>query len=325
MRGHDGGRPVLVVLVISVAVILIAGGLAVAKIPDANGTISACYAKKTGAVRIIDREKGQRCHTGEVALKWNVRGPAGARGITGPEGPVGPTGPKGEPAEPVEHLEDLDGLSCRAGTPFEGTVEVRYDGADVLLRCVPPGPQSIAELRAPDTRPEPGSVVVVQGAVSAVHRSQPQFWMQDVPTAPFGGIVVRLPLGSALPSTGDVVRVTGQLAVYYGEDQIGTVSQLETVSATEVVPLNVAAGEAGAPENQSLLLQVQGVTVFDVAPTYGEFRVTGSLIVDDDLFPYSLPNVGEAFTSLTGVLTFKYSAWRLLPRTSEDMVAAQPE
>jgi len=56
------------------------GGMAVASIPDANGVIHACYLKKTGALRVIDRPS-HHCHQDENRLKWNVRGPAEPSGV----------------------------------------------------------------------------------------------------------------------------------------------------------------------------------------------------------------------------------------------------
>lgn len=51
-----------------VAVVLAAGGLAAAAIPDSSGVIHACYAKSDGALRVV---KGSKCATGERRLSWN--------------------------------------------------------------------------------------------------------------------------------------------------------------------------------------------------------------------------------------------------------------
>jgi hypothetical protein len=63
--------------------------------------IEACYAKSTGAVRIVVNSAG--CKSGEVAISWNQQGPQGPMGSTGPAGATGPagsTGPQG-PEGPV--------------------------------------------------------------------------------------------------------------------------------------------------------------------------------------------------------------------------------
>ena len=92
-------------LLIAVALLALAGGIAYASIPDAAGVIHACYRTDSGAVRLID-VPDQTCLDGEVAIQWNIRGdigPAGPPGATGPAGPpgeTGPTGPQG-PAGPA--------------------------------------------------------------------------------------------------------------------------------------------------------------------------------------------------------------------------------
>lgn len=68
---------------------------ALAAIPDANGVISACYAARTGALRVVDA--GSACLRGEAPLQWNVTGPVGAVGPQGPAGATGMQGPFGLP------------------------------------------------------------------------------------------------------------------------------------------------------------------------------------------------------------------------------------
>src|SRR4028118_1292135 len=50
-----------------------------AAIPAEDGTISACYVRSSGAVRIIDASQTS-CTSTESAISWNQRGPAGAAG-----------------------------------------------------------------------------------------------------------------------------------------------------------------------------------------------------------------------------------------------------
>jgi hypothetical protein len=82
----------------------VAATVAYAGIPGSNGTITACYHKGSGALRVVDAESGERCGRTSRSLTWNVRGPAGpagpqglpgAAGSPGPQGPTGPAGPVG--------------------------------------------------------------------------------------------------------------------------------------------------------------------------------------------------------------------------------------
>jgi hypothetical protein len=73
----------------------LAGSIALAAIPDANGVFHACYNNSTKAVRMLDTGS---CNTGETQVNWSQTGPRGAtgsQGATGPTGPAGLQGPKG--------------------------------------------------------------------------------------------------------------------------------------------------------------------------------------------------------------------------------------
>jgi hypothetical protein len=80
-----------------VLLLLVAGGIASAAIPSADGTIHACYNLGRGTFRVVDADGpgGGRCPDTETALSWNQKGPAGPQGGPGPQGPPGPAGPQG--------------------------------------------------------------------------------------------------------------------------------------------------------------------------------------------------------------------------------------
>jgi len=50
-----------------------AAGVAAASVPDAAGTIHACYSTSNGALRVIDTALHQACSTSEKALNWPAR------------------------------------------------------------------------------------------------------------------------------------------------------------------------------------------------------------------------------------------------------------
>lgn len=103
-----------------IAVGLAGGGaaIAVASVPDSNGTYNACVEMTTsvastdstqtvtepvpypGNVRIIDPSAGETCSNGdsdytEQEITWGATGPQGPQGATGPTGATGPQGPGG--------------------------------------------------------------------------------------------------------------------------------------------------------------------------------------------------------------------------------------
>ena len=83
--------PALVVAV--VALIAATGGWAVAAIPSSNGTITACYAKSGGAVRVVDAKK--KCKRSEKRLAFNQKGRDGKDGAAGTPGTPGQNGTNG--------------------------------------------------------------------------------------------------------------------------------------------------------------------------------------------------------------------------------------
>src|SRR3954452_22837794 len=62
-------RPSPAMVVSIVALVLAAGGFAVAAMPSPDGTIHGCYKKDGGALRVVKGAGG--CKTGERALSWN--------------------------------------------------------------------------------------------------------------------------------------------------------------------------------------------------------------------------------------------------------------
>ena len=69
-------RPAPATVIAIAALVLAAGGFAVAAIPAADGTIHGCYATNGGQFRIV---KGTKCKQGEKALSWNKHGPASVK------------------------------------------------------------------------------------------------------------------------------------------------------------------------------------------------------------------------------------------------------
>jgi hypothetical protein len=95
-------RPTPAMGVALLAFIIAASGAAVAAIPSADGTITACRDNKSGELQAIDAEGGQTCDSKETQLAWKD-------GITGK----------------VADSEKLDGLdSTEFAKAYERTVIV---------------------------------------------------------------------------------------------------------------------------------------------------------------------------------------------------------
>ena len=64
-----------ITIIVSVLVVLVLGGAALAAIPDSGkGTFHGCYSKTTGALRLVDPAKSQKCASGEKAITWDQTG-----------------------------------------------------------------------------------------------------------------------------------------------------------------------------------------------------------------------------------------------------------
>ena len=83
-------------LIVAAGVLALAGGVAYATIPDANGVVHGCYNTVNGNLRVIDAAAGQTCKNSEAALNWNLVGPAGIPGAPGAPGAPGTPGTPGE-------------------------------------------------------------------------------------------------------------------------------------------------------------------------------------------------------------------------------------
>jgi hypothetical protein len=66
----------LLAAVLGAAVVAAAGSIAWASIPDAGGVIHGCFDTSTGALRVIDTDRGDTCSQSEQSLDWNQRGPS---------------------------------------------------------------------------------------------------------------------------------------------------------------------------------------------------------------------------------------------------------
>jgi hypothetical protein len=89
----------------ALAATAIAGGVAWATIPGADGVIHGCYQKEEGILRVVD-DADPTCRPSEVAISWSQTGPQGVPGPQGPAGPTGPQGPQGEKGEKGEKGDD---------------------------------------------------------------------------------------------------------------------------------------------------------------------------------------------------------------------------
>lgn len=169
MRTALAGRRRLVVLA-AVALAALGAGIGFAAVPDSSGVVHACFAKRDGALRVIDTDAGGACNTSkETPLDWNRTGPQGATGAQGASGPQGATGPAGPGARTIEVDVHDDDQPYRIG----------YGGIAYIFECLPGGPIMMMEPAVPPGR--------VQLSADGMHLANIVAWDQDGTTAQITG------------------------------------------------------------------------------------------------------------------------------------------
>jgi hypothetical protein len=80
------------------AVILVAGGMAIASVESSSAPVvkyAACLSTITKTLSKVTINGTPRCTDHSRVIAWNAQGPAGAAGPAGPQGATGPSGPAG--------------------------------------------------------------------------------------------------------------------------------------------------------------------------------------------------------------------------------------
>ncbi|UQA59685.1 thrombospondin type 3 repeat-containing protein [Polyangium aurulentum] len=165
------------------------------------------------------------------------------------------------------------------------------------------------------------------------------FFVQDASLAPFTGIFVFT--GSTTPTVkvGNKVRITGTYEEFFMLSELTSpvVTVLDPSTTLPFAPISianpadVANGGAKAEGYESMLLSIGMASITaqnsDAPSDFDEFTLTGGLRIDDALTDavkdMGLNNacpVGASFTSITGVLTYSFNNWKLLPRDKADVV-----
>ena len=123
----------------------------------------------------------------------------------------------------------------------------------------------------------------------------------------------------SIPDTGDIVEVAGTTAVYFGQIQIYSVTNVSIKGSASVPPvLYITPSSVQSAEYEAVFVDVGSVTVTGIG-SYGDFIVTGGLYVDDDMYKIQpFPQIGEVYY-LKGVMKYSYEQYRLLPRSSSDV------
>lgn len=157
-------------------------------------------------------------------------------------------------------------------------------------------------------------------------------FVADVPLATYGGVLVTFPADQNVAvSAGQRVNVSGTVQEFSSgaqgsETRVQATAVQATGASAELSPLDVAdpsvlADEITGEAYEGMLVRVRSVEVTNPDLGFGQFEVTGGLVVDDSIFRYAAIE-GEVLGSITGVLgynAFESGGFRLLPRNAADV------
>ncbi|SDO18350.1 chitobiase/beta-hexosaminidase C-terminal domain-containing protein [Halobacillus aidingensis] len=178
--------------------------------------------------------------------------------------------------------------------------------------------QTIAETRAMES----GTTVRVEGIATAAFEAggQTNLYIQDE-TA---GIIVRAP--GLNVQVGDRVEAQGENSEYFGMAQLlASSANVEVVESSVGVPdaQEVDASAFSASNGEAFegeFVQVNNVEVID-KNQHGDFTVQdeqGTFVVQPQNEDWL--SVGDTFEQVKGVVDYNYSEYKLLPRSSSDLI-----
>ena len=203
-----------------------------------------------------------------------------------------------------------------------------------------PGPQAcvttIQAVRDPShpEHPDVGASVQLEGVIVTGHRDDNTgFYVQDPAGGEFSALFVFVGNNADEAALGDIVRVSGTYEEFFDTTELTS----STFSITEVggglplvpmvvMPSEIADGGASGEAFESVLMQVDNVTIAAMNPDgdgdFDEFEIDDGLRIDDLNFA-DLDNLcpdGTTFDAIIGMGGFSFTHYKLLPRLPEDFV-----
>lgn len=219
----------------------------------------------------------------------------------------------------------------------------------------------IADIQNPDSENHPmmgaievKGIVVTSDPFEVSSSGLMGIFVADIGGGPWAGCMLTWKPTSAEPeygydppamSPGMVIDVTGSYSEFCGiqepyytscstqieltpfQADLGTVTDTgetaDVPDAAVVTPAKVQTGGEQAEQWQHSLIQVNNVTVTNPDLGYGEFELNASLVVDDQLYQYPYPDLGDTFVYIKGYLTTSYDEFKLLPRDEDDLLEGE--
>ncbi|MBC8255983.1 MAG: T9SS type A sorting domain-containing protein [Candidatus Marinimicrobia bacterium] len=176
--------------------------------------------------------------------------------------------------------------------------------------------------------PMVGETVITSGVVTAVKPGEyPNFFLTQPGVNSWGGIYVYDT--SVNPQVGDELILSATVNEYYSFTQLEDVTSSTSISSgNSVNPLSISTGDLGivcsfeGEGYESMLVKVSNITVEGI-DEFGNWLIndgSGQALVDDYFFDGNWPTVtvGDEYGSITGVIQYSYSEFKIMPRNEDD-------
>ena len=136
------------------------------------------------------------------------------------------------------------------------------------------------------------------------------------------------------PANGTIVTVSGEYVEYYSLAELKETTVTITGSQDPIEPVvltDICAAVADGEPLENMYVRVENVDVTNdnadgPDADYNEFEVGGCLRIDDQMCPdcwADQPAVGTAYSSITGVFTYTFGNYKLLPTSLDDLVGVE--
>jgi len=170
--------------------------------------------------------------------------------------------------------------------------------------------------------------VRTKGVVTAVKSGSSTFnmWLQDSAKAWNGVYVYGVNNSFGTVAQGDSVEVIGTVDEYNNLTEIKSVSYLNKINSSNTLPtpVDVTPEQAASEAYEGVLVKLNNVECTVADAGFGEFAVsdgTNTINVDDFLYKYT-PTQGARY-NITGVVDYSFGAFKVLPRSANDVESAQ--
>ncbi len=172
-----------------------------------------------------------------------------------------------------------------------------------------------------DESPYKDQTVTTKGIVTAVYSSS--YFIQDGDSAWTGLFVYDQ---QQTPVLGDSILLTGLIVEYYGLTELKDITDYSVMSSNNTVPQPIVVETGDIQEKwEGVFIKIENAVCTNADMGYGEWEVndgTGAVVVNDMGVSYT-PILGVSYF-VTGPLDYSYSAYKIEPRTLDDIVQDLP-